>query len=329
MLTLSSVNIGEHPWVWDFFEQGRNDGQTYWEKNTEYWFEGYKIVFDQPVFARERKELNKQHGCAYEMIDTDSLLGSGTYGEVYRIACTISLGKFDTYQAANKKRVVKIVSTEDQATQEYAVTSHSTHLHMKLPNGTLLVMREIEGDLLRDLLKMGTISSTEDKLALTRALLHAYKEQVVDNGLLHNDLNANNFLVKNNNESKTNPFIVNIFDFSEGAYQPTEVLLPTNRDLSWYMYSLIKCLWDSQETIPPVIETFITQGSKSYSLEEFIEKVDGLELESKDFKGSSQTPPRQDTQARANISASFFYQAKKQDELCLSHSQSWDDDFQL
>lgn len=252
-IVIDSQNIVHNEWIWDFLESQRRIGKAFWKPNEVYHYNGTSFTFQQTVFARQRK--NAARGCAYEMM-SPTCLGSGAFGSVFRISCTISLGKTNTFQAKDKHRVVKY-QYSNSALYEYQIARYAKHLHVKAPTGPFLVMKEMPGETLSSLLRRHPLSRQE-KLELTKTLAHVIKEQLIEQKLLHKDLHTRNILVAYNPQSLQNPFTANIIDFGLASYRPDLSIKNYNFDVQDFSY-IFEIMWlyepDRPEQINRLLES--------------------------------------------------------------------------
>ena len=269
---INSQNIKENPWIWDYLEAQRQKGQCIWRSQTKFKYLNTSFQFTQTVFVRERK--NPTLGHAYEMMS--NYIGSGLYGTVFRIACTVSQGKTGTFQVKDQSRVVKIQS-DYNSLQEYEIARLATHLYIKEPVNGRMVMRQMPGQALYQFLKTCTLQ-VEDKLELTRTLLKAFKEQVVDNKILHNDLHTGNVFVHVLNESEKTTFTINIIDFGKASHKPTGCLQTNNKDLRKFIFPMLKQIWPKKQNTPEPIRNLLTH--RPASLATYLQTFDGTILTS-------------------------------------------------
>ena len=272
-LYINSHNIADHEWIWSFLESQRLLGKDLWKKEESFDYNGITYKFQQTVFARQRK--NPQHGYAYEMLSSEKL-GNGLYGTVYRIACTISLGKMGYFQVKNKHRVAKY-QTQEKALREYKYACYTDHLHVKAPNQGYMSMRQIQGQTLSLFLKSYTLTRAE-RLELTKSLLNAFKAQVVDKNLTHNDLHKDNILIQvHDTPNSRKQFIINMIDYGFATFTPKVGLDQVNGDLVNQTKSgrngkrlshTIKEIWNIKESIPEPITRLFHSGS--FSLANYI-----------------------------------------------------------
>lgn len=246
-IIITPQNAANHKWIWDFLETQRQSGKYNWQTKQNFSYNGTTFQFQQPVFARKRKDLSR--GYAYEM--TSEKLGAGFFGAVYRIACTLSNGKTGAFQVHDKKRVVKI-QDNNNALIEYHRAKYADHLHVKQPMNGRMVMKEMEGMTLYDFLTTHNLSH-KSKVELTKALIRAYKKQIADKLLIHNDLHANNILIKFHPNRPAEPFEINIIDFGLAyPHQPA-----STKTLYWDLRYILRVLWREESGKPELITNFM------------------------------------------------------------------------
>ncbi|MCW8397961.1 protein kinase [Legionella sp. PATHC038] len=250
-LIIDSQNIAHNEWIWDYLESQRLVGKEVWKPNEVFTYNGTSYTFQQPVFARKRK--NPAQGYAYEMLSTKRL-GAGEYGSVYRISCTMSQGKTNTFQAKDKHRVVKFLDPH-HALNEYEVARYAAHLHIKAPTQHYLVMKEMPGETLFSFLSKYALSRQE-KLDLSIALAYAIKEQLIDIKIIHRDLHGGNILIKYDPQSSQNPFIVNIIDYGIARYIPTLTVYRENYD-AFSLCELLEWIWANESDRPKYINRLL------------------------------------------------------------------------
>ncbi|MCW8408152.1 protein kinase [Legionella sp. PATHC035] len=258
---IDSQNIAKNEWIWNFLENQRLQGKEVWKPNEEFTYNGASFTIQQPVFVRKRK--NPAHGYAYEM-PSSKRLGAGKYGAVYRISCTISRGKADTFQVQDKHRVVKFLDPND-ALREYNVGHYAEHLHMKAPTQSYLVMREMPGQTLASFLHQYDRTLTrKKKLELTQAITHAIKEQLIDRKIIHKDLHGNNILIHYDPLSSQNLFTVSVIDYGLAYYSP-------RLNIGWLNYDVralgdfLYAIWSNEPDRPEIINALINMRSIRFS----------------------------------------------------------------
>ncbi|ETO93978.1 AarF/UbiB family protein [Legionella oakridgensis] len=257
-IQINSTNVAQNEWIWDFLESQRLLGKSIWHQGEKFTYNGTDYTFQQIVFARQRKDPKR--GYAYEMLSSEQL-GRGAYGAIYRVACTISLGKNGHFQAQNKHRVAKYQSHRD-ALYEFQSARFTDHLHVKVPNQGLMVMREIPGQTLHRFL-LSTYLTRAEKLELTKALLNAFKEQVVDRNLIHNDLHQGNILVHVDNQGPRKQFIINVVDYGLANFNPTLYLNKPYTDIANFLSLTIQQLWSSESDWPTPVAQLLNSNSSS------------------------------------------------------------------
>lgn len=243
-IKINPTNIELHPWIWDFLEQQREAGYFIWHNNQVHTYNEISFEFENTVFVRERKENNKIHGVAYEMMCPDRIV-DGNVGAVFHIACTISLGKNNFFQVRNKKRVVK-VQDPHKALYEYQAAEHTKHLHVKKPIEGRMVMKDLPGQTLYSVIKSQYLSP-KDRLALTKSLIKAYQEEVSDNKIFHRDLHHKNVLVRAI-PSLIPEFEVHIIDFGSAVYNTN--FENGNKYIS-ELCEIVRYVWCEEHDVPP------------------------------------------------------------------------------
>ncbi|CAM3137549.1 serine/threonine-protein kinase [Legionella steigerwaltii] len=250
-LIIDSQNIANNEWIWDFLESQRLIGKEIWKPNEVFTYNGTSYTFQQTVFARQRKNLKQ--GYAYEMISS-ARLGSGEFGSVFRISCTISQGKTNTFQAKDKHRVVKFLDPLN-ALREYEVARYAEHLHIKAPTQNYLVMKEMPGQTLSRFLSKYSLTR-QQKLDLSIALANAIKEQLIDRKIIHRDLHGDNILIKYDPQSSQKPFTVNIIDYGLASYIPNLTIHRENYDV-FSLCELLEWIWANESNRPKYINQLL------------------------------------------------------------------------
>lgn len=235
-LKISLSDAIDNPWIWNFLQNNYSAG--FWPANKIFEYEGKRFSFTSPVLARTRK--NPQRGYAFEEINPN-FLGKGSFGEVYPIKNTLSIGKHNELQVTDKERVVKKLFKGD-IKEEYESMQHIKHLHAKLPQKNYIVMKKMKGVSLNKLINNHTLTMNQ-KLKLTKKLLEALQSQVEDNGLRHNDLHSSNILVEH--DTVSDEFYVNIIDYGKATTHDKSQLDSGNLDLKNQMAYHIYCLWQT------------------------------------------------------------------------------------
>ncbi|WP_162263979.1 protein kinase domain-containing protein [Legionella drozanskii] len=240
-------------------------------------YKGKKFTYNQQeyqlgetIFARERKKGN---GYAYEMVSAIRL-GSGAYGYVMKISCTISQGKENSaFQALDKDRVVKFERTKDAA-KEYSVGQYAEHMHMKKPVGGRLVMRNLGDQTFSRFIRKNLPADCQKMLALTNELIRAYKEQLLEQKLVHRDLHDNNILIKLNPKQTGKPFELNIVDFGLAQYIPkgNEKEMTFFTDFCNQIIPLIRMLWDIPDA-PRSVRRFLAKPHSFLDYTNFFENL--------------------------------------------------------
>ncbi|MGL5743043.1 MAG: AarF/UbiB family protein [Legionella sp.] len=257
-IEINSTNVAQNEWIWDFLESQRQLGKSLWYRGEEFNYEEKSFTFQQKVFARQRKDPKR--GYAYEMLSSE-YLGRGAFGAIYRIACTLSRGKTGDFQAKDQHRVAKYQDSGN-ALCEFQSARFTDHLHVKVPNQGYMVMREMPGEMLYRFLNSTSLTRAE-KLELTKALLNAFKEQVVDRNLTHNDLHQGNILIHVDTQSGRKQFIINVIDYGLAMFNPTFHLNKPYSDITNFLSDTIKQLWYSESDLPAPIALLFSSDSSS------------------------------------------------------------------
>ncbi|KTD39112.1 serine/threonine-protein kinase [Legionella nautarum] len=267
-IVINSANIAQNPWMWEYLESQR-------QKNNDILYVGKKFTYNnqeyqlgETIFARER---NKGRGYAYEMVSAIRL-GSGAYGYVMKIACTISQGKDNSgFQALDKDRVVKFEETRD-AEREYSVGQYAKHMHMKKPVRGRLVMRNLGDQTFYKFICKHFPNNRQKILASTKELLAAYKEQLIEQKLVHNDLHSENILVKFNPRGTHKRFQMNIVDFGLAEYKPLGRGGTFFIDFNDTITSILRQLWSIPDA-PRSVTRFLANSHRFDEYVEFFEKL--------------------------------------------------------
>ena len=254
-IIINSTTIQSNPWILDFLESQRTKGIHYWKSNTVYTYNSTSFSFEEPILARQRKDPAK--GYAYEIMQT-SPLAKGTYGTIFRISGTISSGKANVFQFKNKDRLVKQQDASD-ADKEYRVSRSVDHLHVKQPQDGFMVMRALKGEPLGSFLAQHSLS-TQEKIKLTKAIFKAYKEQIIDKKLIHNDINMGNIMVETHPDSTDEPYTAKMIDFGL-AERVTSATLSINRDFLFLTLMLRETIWSETSNRPKHINDILNIGN--------------------------------------------------------------------
>lgn len=210
----------------DFFNTESTKGIRLWTKNTIYKFSNNEeFIFEHDIYERNRTK-NKS-GQRYEVVGNNSV-GKGGFGVVMPIIGTLALGNTVSFNT-HKKRVVKSQNHKDltRLETEYLLSNQAGHLHIKAPTivpsthndkTSYTTMKMFAGCDLCDLLEKNNFSNLQ-RIELSKALLQALKEQVINKGIVHRDIKPENIIVDLNS-----PITVNIIDYGLGM----EALNPDN-----------------------------------------------------------------------------------------------------
>lgn len=258
-------NIENYPWIFDFLEQQRKNGQYYWKKGCKFTYEDNQFRFQEPVLARLRKNGQSY---AYEMICKQKHLGAGVCGDVYEISATLSNGKQGKFQARNKQRVVKIQS-DKQAIDEYQYARVASHLHAKKPTRGYAVMKKIPGQTLHHFVYHRSLNRHE-KLALTKVLFIAFKEQLLKKNIFHNDLHAGNILVASSEKDGERCFNVNLIDYGLASFSKKNSQIH-RKDLG-DIQKIIRILWANHRYLPWAIHNILNLAGRNINPIEELEK---------------------------------------------------------
>jgi hypothetical protein len=269
-IKISKKNVKEHSWIWDFLENQRaTQGIFTWQTQKEFSYNGHKFKFAEKIVARKRK--NEERGYAYEMISAKPL-GNGMYGTVYNVSCTLSNGKNKAYQAEDKKRVVKIQTLENTQ-KEYDITQDIEHLHVKEPVTGHMFMDRMNGQSLSNFLFQNTIS-LQQRVELTRALLAAYKTQVLDLNIMHRDMHLFNVMIQYHPEQTKDKFEIKIIDYGRA----NKIKKEHNRWAFVDLYHIIRDLWKDVPGTPYDIKIIVNQPIKAARYVNFFELFDKVLL---------------------------------------------------
>ncbi|MBA2709012.1 MAG: hypothetical protein H0U57_00225 [Tatlockia sp.] len=266
-IRINSSNIAEYSWLLDFFAEDLNKQIAYWHSNKTYSYKNIKFKFEQDIFPRYRKNSSE---IAYEM-KSFKALGNGVHGYVYPISVTLSYGKNKSgFQAKDKNRVVKVQDSYG-ARNEYQIAQYAPHLHAKQPHMGYMVMRNLGDSTLENFLK--TSVSRSERLLFTKGLLKAYKEQVVDLNLSHDDLHRHyrNFLVKEVPDSP-HKFEINIVDYGLAEFLNSNTKNRTP-DFSMAIVPIIRAIWNP---LPLKVKTLINDPKRSDVFSEYEKVFDDL-----------------------------------------------------
>ncbi|STX52150.1 serine/threonine-protein kinase [Legionella busanensis] len=207
-----------------FFESQAKQGIKYWEKNTDYTFNGVVYRFKNDIYQREGKNAS----ISYEVISNKQAIGKGTFGTIKLIKNTVKFSQNNTFfKKTSKKdgsrRVVKLQFHSEKnpissVIKEYGFSKKADHLAIKKPtiieekNCSFTRMKQLKGKELRVILKedregIRTLTLTE-RAQLSVALLKALKEQVIEKNIIHRDIKPSNIMVEFGS-----PMVVNIIDY--------------------------------------------------------------------------------------------------------------------
>ena len=261
-IIINSKNIAQNPWMWDYLEfQRQKNNQNILLKGTTFKHNNQEYQLGETIIARERKE---NRGYAYEMVSEICLRLEG-WGYVMKIACTISQGKNNKFQALNKNRVVKYTTL---AEEEYAMGQDAKH--MKKPVGHRVVMRNLSDQTLAKFREGNYTNYRQITLDLTKELLAVYKKQLVDRNLRHDNFSESNVLVKYDPENTSQPFQMDIVDF--GSVHPDQRIKrqANHSDL----IRTLRYIWDIPRK-PSSVTSFL---ENSHEFEEYIDFFEKLVL---------------------------------------------------
>lgn len=161
-------------------------------------------------YVRERKP-EKPSGTRLEVIDIDNPLGDGADGTTYRSLCEW-IPKQKSLQFKEKHRAIKISSKIELLQREQQAAKHTPHLSPKpltiIYSGSFFAPRTSKAIMANRLLPgtnlyqiiaeetAGKITlSIDQRLALTIAILQAYKREIYDCKLIHRDIKPENIMV--------------------------------------------------------------------------------------------------------------------------------------
>lgn len=190
-----------------------------WKANQEYQFGNDKFTFSHDIVWRKRNE--HKSGNRYEVISPKEL-GKGAFGTVYDVTGTLALDSHNITFKQNKQRVVKVQTHSannplNLLKNEYNLAIKASNMHIKEPtliNNTqsYTVMKKLPGkelwDVIKDNLVGKSILTLEQRTRLSIAILKAYKEQVLNKGIIHRDIKPPNIMV-----DLKDPITVNFIDF--------------------------------------------------------------------------------------------------------------------
>lgn len=238
-------NPAQYQWLWDFFQSEEAQNRYFWLKNQPLAFNEHEFYFENNVFARARKEKNKDRDDVFEALVNHCSLGYSSDGEIQPIAFSLSKDKQGNLQVRNKKRLVKIFDHADLALAEFKHAVLTKHLHAKPPNQYCMVMKEKKGSTLLQYLQKHQTLTLEERIALTKDLLAAIKREVHDNDLIHCALAPRNILIQpKTNTSGTIKYAISIINFAHARVKSTHEHL-LRQDFISINY-LLSSLWQDQ-----------------------------------------------------------------------------------
>jgi|GEM_PF-5035939 len=188
----------------EFFAGEARQGVHFWSPFRIYHFsDNTSFQFCQPVLARERKD--GKPGLRYEFIGAE--MGSGAYGEVYHVDATLVLNDTGAVFKKTDKHGQRRVIKKEELQHDRSLSSIHNEFNMgklaglgsKSPvvideRDAYMVMRNIRGEELFDLLCQASLPARK-RLALTKAVLRAVKEQLRNNHILHLDISPENIII--------------------------------------------------------------------------------------------------------------------------------------
>jgi|688.fasta_scaffold185132_2 tRNA A-37 threonylcarbamoyl transferase component Bud32 len=185
---------------------------------------------------------------------------------------------------------------EDLIQNRYRLTERAGHLHAKKPyqiryhetkygretRKSVFFSRYIKGPTLKDFLLANKNLSVSEAIDLTKALFEAYRAQVTDRKLYHNDIHSDNIIV----ESGPPNFKLTIIDYEMSkTFEDLNAPKAKNKDILTFSFVLEeiwlrheKALSDSRETYSEEFSQFITvvkeifKSATHSSLQEFLEE---------------------------------------------------------
>ncbi|OCH97291.1 hypothetical protein A8135_03265 [Legionella jamestowniensis] len=201
-----------------------NKNKTTFAKGS-HWLNDKEIILSHRVIMHLNSDATKN---IYEVLD-DNLYGKGCFGELYLSLSTlvfednalITKIKPEEKQRLVKAQPLKYVSKE-HAEKEVSNLTNLGFFHCKPltvdDTQSYITMRKLPGVPLKLLIEANQLT-IQQRYNLTRILVQTYKEQILEKGLIHRDINPGNILI---NEQFVTHFIDAAFAIPKGYDDSSE-----------------------------------------------------------------------------------------------------------
>lgn len=255
-ILINASNAHEYPWLLDFFHASRSDNTYQWLSGRTYQHQQQTFQFTSTILARSKKKDPARF--VYEMINDNDLLGSGSFGSVYGIHCTIGANQQGHYRVRDKRRIVKVSRWIRATRYESEISQFAPYLHSKMHIGGYLVMKRMPGERVQSYVTNNSLTRAQ-KWRLTVAIAKAIKAQLADNHLIHRDLHTRNMLV--HIDPHTGQYVVNILDLGHAQHNLHFNADKVSNDLYDAMAYNHRQMWGSEIHVPAAMQAVFTQQS--------------------------------------------------------------------